>query len=97
MKGLAKGLEEQRRARGWGPWAWGEGQELQAAPGGTALGVGGRMELEDGSLLPSGLWSHDACLWHFPPFQLQEGLLTTGQSQERSPESLPSNLAPLAL
>ena len=55
------------------------------------------MELEDGSLLPSGLWSHDACLWHFPPFQLQEGLLTTGQSQERSPESLPSNLAPLAL
>lgn len=66
---------------------------------GAALGKGGTVGLEDGSLWPSCSWGPASCVWHFPVLflQPQEGLFTTSQSQERSSEFLPSNLAALAL
>ena len=45
------------------------------------------MEPEDRSLLPSGSRSHDACLWHFPPFQPQEASRPLG-SHRRGAQNL---------
>lgn len=90
MKGLAKGLGERRVSMGLGPL----GQEGAGAASHTrwdSTGHGGSMELEDVHSCPA---AHGAMMLVFGTSSLpaRRRALTTGQSQERSPESLPSNL-----